>query len=129
MILLSLGTQDFPFERLLKEVDRLIEQGIIQEEVFAQIGYNDYKPKHYKYKDFTDFQEFDALLEKCNLLITHGGTGTIIGGLKRSKKLIAIPRLKKHGEHVDDHQKEIIGYFSEMDLIIGIDEVVTARRA
>ncbi|BBH22976.1 beta-1,4-galactosyltransferase [Paenibacillus baekrokdamisoli] len=123
MILLSLGTQDFQFERLLREIDRLIETGVIKEEVFAQIGYNDYKPRHYAYRPFTDFQEFDALLQECSFLITHGGTGTIVGGLKKGKKIIAVPRLKKYNEHVDDHQLEIIGYFSENKLIIGLDEV------
>jgi UDP-N-acetylglucosamine transferase subunit ALG13 len=123
LILLSLGTQDFTFERLLREIDRLIENGVIKEDVFAQIGYNDYKPKHYSAKPFTDFQEFDALLEECSFLITHGGTGTIVGGLKKGKKIIAVPRLKQYNEHVDDHQKEIIGYFSENKLIIGLDQV------
>ncbi|RUS42615.1 PssE/Cps14G family polysaccharide biosynthesis glycosyltransferase [Cohnella sp. AR92] len=123
MILLSLGTQDFPFERLLKEVDRLIEKGVIREEVFAQLGYNDYKPMHFEGKAFTDFEEFDALLDRCSFLITHGGTGTIVGALKKGKKIIAVPRLEKYQEHVDDHQKEIIGFFAESGLIIGLDEV------
>jgi UDP-N-acetylglucosamine transferase subunit ALG13 len=123
LILLSLGTQDFTFDRLLREIDRLIENGVIKEDVFAQIGYSHYKPKHYSTKPFTDFQEFDALLEECSFLITHGGTGTIVGGLKKGKKIIAVPRLKQYNEHVDDHQKEIIGYFSENKLIIGLDQV------
>ena len=37
--------------------------------------------------------------------------------------MIAIPRLAKYGEHVDDHQLQITKQFSEMNLIIGIKEI------
>ena len=47
MIFITLGSQKFQFNRLLKEIDRLIETGVIKDEVFAQIGYSDYQPKHF----------------------------------------------------------------------------------
>lgn len=129
MILITLGTQDFPFNRLLAEVDRLIEEKVIQEDVVAQIGYSTYIPKHYAYKDFTTFDEFERLLEECSLLITHGGTGTIVGGLRKRKNIIAVPRLCTYQEHVDDHQKEIIAMFAEKRMIVGLDDVRDLRAA
>ena len=36
MIFITLGSQKFQFNRLLKKVDDLIESGVIKEEVFAQ---------------------------------------------------------------------------------------------
>ena len=48
MIFITLGSQKFQFNRLLIEVDKLIVDGKITEEVFAQIGYSDYKPQNYK---------------------------------------------------------------------------------
>lgn len=117
MIFITLGSQKFQFNRLLEEVDKLIEQGIITEEVFAQIGYSDYKPKNYKYNKFLDRHEFTEIIKKCDKVITHGGTGAIINAVKNNKKVIAIPRLAKYGEHVDDHQLQIVKKFKEMGVI------------
>lgn len=58
--------------------------------------------------------------KRADILITHGGTGAIIGAVKKGKKVIAIPRLAKYGEHVDNHQMQIIKQFSEMNLIYGL---------
>ena len=56
-------------------------------------------------------------MNKADLVITHGGTGAIIGAIKKGKKVIAVPRLKKYGEHVDDHQLQLIDQFDSMNLI------------
>ena len=123
MIFITLGSQKFQFNRVLIEIDRLIQEEIITEKVFAQDGYSDYKPKNYKYKNFLDRDEFSEKMDKCKILITHGGTGAIIGGLKKNKKVIAIARLAKYDEHVDDHQLQIVNQFNEEGLIIGITNV------
>ena len=122
MIFVTVGSQKFQFNRLLKEIDVLIEDGKITKEVFAQIGYSDYKPKNYKYKEFLDRHEFIKVMNKCDKVITHGGTGAIIGAVKQGKKVIAIPRLKKFGEHVDDHQLQIVRQFEKMNFIKRIDD-------
>ena len=123
MIFVTVGSQKFQFNRLLVEIDKLVEEKIIIEEVFAQIGYSDYKPKNYKYKEFLDRDEFANIMEKCDKLITHGGTGAIIGAVKRDKKVIAVPRLSKYGEHVDDHQLQIVKQFDHMGLISSISDI------
>ena len=56
-------------------------------------------------------------MEKADIVITHGGTGAIIGAVKKGKKVIAVPRLAKYGEHVDDHQLQLIKQFDELNLI------------
>ncbi len=117
MIFVTLGSQKFQFNRLLKAVDDQIADGRITDTIFAQIGASDYKPKNYKYKEFLDRDEFADWQSKCDIVITHGGTGAIIGAVKKGKKVIAIPRRKKYGEHVDDHQKQLISQFRELDLI------------
>lgn len=113
MIFVTLGSQKFQFDRLLQAVDELQTD----EEIFAQIGYSEYKPKHFKYKRFLDRDEFDKIMDSSNIVITHGGTGAIIGAVKKGKKVIAVPRLKKYGEHVDDHQIQLVNQFSELNLI------------
>lgn len=119
MIFVTLGSQKFQFNRILKEIDRLIEIGIIKEEVFAQIGYSDYKPKYFEFKKFLDRDEFIQTMDRCEKIITHGGTGTIISAIKKDKKVIAVARLAKYDEHVDDHQLQLIKEFNDINLIFG----------
>lgn len=122
MIFVTLGSQKFQFNRLLQTVDQLIEKGIINEDVFAQIGYSDYQPKHFKYEQFLNRDEFEELEKKCDIFITHGGTGAIIEAVKDGKKVIAVPRLAKYGEHVDDHQMQLIAQFKNQNLICGLKD-------
>lgn len=121
MIFVTLGSQKFQFNRLLKAIDVLIEEGKITEEVFAQIGYSDYIPKHYSYERFLDREEFAGIQSKCDIVITHAGTGAIVGALKKGKKVIAVPRLAKYGEHIDDHQLQIVEQFVNQNLIYGLN--------
>jgi len=118
-----LGTQKFQFNRLLREVDRLIEQKKIDEEVFAQIGHSDYKPKNYDAVDFLDKDIFERKVSDCDMLITHSGVGSIISGINKGKPVIVVPRLKKYNEHVDDHQLEIAKAFSQKNYVMMCSEI------
>lgn len=129
MIFVTVGSQKFQFNRLLKKIDELIESGDIKEDVFAQIGVSDYTPKNYNYKDFVTQDEFKEYMDKADLIITHAGTGAIVTALKKDKKVIAIPRLSEYGEHVDDHQIQLINEFKELNFIepvYKIDELENA---
>ena len=117
MIFVTVGSQKFQFNRLLKKIDELIEKKVITDKVFAQIGVSNYKPINYEYVDFMTQEEFIKKLEECNLLITHAGTGVIVNAVKKEKKVIATPRLAKYGEHVDDHQIQLIQQFDELNFI------------
>lgn len=108
MIFVSLGTQIFQFDRLIKKLDELVENGLIKEEIFAQIGSANYFPKHYKFKQFLNKDEFDEYQNCADLIISHGGTGALVSASKKGKNIIAVPRLAKYGEHVDDHQLQIV---------------------
>ena len=123
MIFITLGSQKFQFDRLLKEVDRLIADGVIQEKVFAQIGASEYLPQNYTYERFLDRQRFAQIMDQCDSVITHGGTGVIIGAVKKGKKVIAVPRLAKYGEHVDDHQLQLLHQFDDLQLICACYDV------
>lgn len=117
MIFVTVGSQKFQFDRLLKELDRLVEDGVIQEEIFAQIGASTYEPTKYRFVRFMDRDAFAETMDRCSTVITHGGTGVIIGAVKKGKKVIAVPRLAKYQEHVDDHQLQLLGQFDELNLI------------
>lgn len=122
MIYVAVGTQKFQFNRLLSKMDKLIADGLIDEEVFAQIGYSDYKPQNYRFKDFLSKDEYDTWVKKCDLLITHGGVATIMEGLQYNKPVIVVPRLSKYDEHVDNHQIQIAEAFSSQNFVLMCDE-------
>lgn len=123
MIFVCLGTQIFQMNRLLKELDRLIEIGEITEQVFAQIGKSDYKPLHFDFKDFMTPDEYQKRVNDADMIITHGGTGAIVKALKAGKQTIAVPRLLKYGEHENDHQLQIVDFFSEGGFILKVTEM------
>jgi len=123
MILVTLGTQDKKFHRLLSLIQNEIKKGNIKEEVYVQAGYScDFKSKDMKIFNLISMDEFENLISKCDLLITHGGVGSIITGLKHNKKVIACARLKKYAEHTNDHQIQIIDNFSKAGYILSLTE-------
>lgn len=104
MIFVTLGTHEQPFDRLVMEIDRLVIKGIIKEDVFIQIGFSyKYTPKC-SYEKIVSFQQMDELINKTHIIITHGGPGSIFLALSHGKVPIVVPRQRKFGEHVDDHQ-------------------------
>ena len=123
MILVLLGTQNNSFHRLLEEVQKNIDNGTIQEEVIAQKGYTKFESKDMTLYDKIPTDEIKKLIDKADVVITHGGVGSIITSITKGKKVIAVPRLKKYKEHVNDHQLDIINSFNELGYIIGIHNV------
>ncbi len=104
MIFVTVGSRNYPFDRLFKELDKLCDEDIITDKIFAQIGTSTYKPKNYEYKDFISQEEFLEKVKESNYVITHGASGSIMKALNADKKVIAVTRLEKYGEHINDHQ-------------------------
>lgn len=123
MILVTLGTQDKTFVRLLDEIDKLINKGIIKDKVIVQAGFTKYSSKNMEIFDLIPQDEFNNLMSKADLVITHGGVGNIISALEKNKKVIAVPRLAKYKEHINDHQTQIIAKFNALGYIIGLQDV------
>lgn len=129
MTFVTLGTQDFPFNRLLELVDRLVEEGILQGEVFAQTGHCGYVPRHYSHVDFLSPEEYDRCIARAELVIAHAGVGTIMSCLSRRKRLIVVPRTAAHGEHVDDHQFEIAEEFAQRGYLLCVGDYDSLKAA
>ena len=123
LIFVTLGTQDKSFERLLKAVQKEIDNGTIKEEVIVQAGYTKFESDDMKIFDLVSLEEFNEYMEKCDLLITHGGVGSIIDGLKNNKKVIAAARLKQFLEHTNDHQLQIIETFGNAGYILPLNDI------
>lgn len=87
MILVLLGTQNNSFHRLLEGIQNCINDGIINEDVFVQAGNTKFKSKDMRIFDLIPLEDLEDLIDKANLIITHGGVGSIIMCLKKKKKL------------------------------------------
>ena len=123
MILVLLGTQNNSFHRLLEEIQRNMDNGNIKEEVVVQKGYTKFESKNMKMYTQVTLDEMRKMIDNADLIITHGGVGSIIESIEKNKKVIAVPRLKKYKEHVNDHQLDIIKSFNDSEYIIGLNGV------
>lgn len=122
MILITLGTQDKQFTRLLDNIQKCIDKGIINDKVVVQAGFTKYNSKDMEIFDLIDRDKFNELIKECDLLITHGGVGSILTGLKNNKKVIVCPRLAKYKEHINDHQIQIVNNFYKEGYILKYNE-------
>lgn len=115
MILVTLGTQDQKFYRLLDA----LENSKVKDKIIVQAGgSSDYQSKKMEIFRFIDYKEMEKYIDEADLIITHGGTGSIIMPLQKGKKVIACARLEKYGEHINDHQKELVSVFAEEGYIL-----------
>lgn len=117
MIFITTGSRSFQFNRLLEAVDKAIENGTITDDVFAQIGSSKYKIKHYKSVEFLNHEEFNEKMHNCDIVLTHGGTGVIVNAVKMGKRVVAVPRLAKYQEVVDDHQVQLVQAFEKLGMV------------
>lgn len=111
MIFVTLGTQDKKFDRLVGYITDLVNEKKIKDEVVIQSGCTEVSCKKIKSFKQLSYEEMLNYFKKCDILITHGGVGSITDALLLGKKVIAVPRRKKYKEAVNDHQKEIINAF------------------
>ena len=129
MILVLLGTQNNSFHRLLEEIEKNIKDGTVKEEVIVQAGYTKFQSYKMRIVDLISKEQLEQFQDEANLIITHGGVGSIVSSLKRGKKVIAVPRMHEYGEHVNNHQKEIVKDFNDKGYLIGIDKVEDLKQA
>ncbi len=104
MIFVTVGTHEQQFDRLIKAVDKLVEDKVITEEVIIQTGYSTYEPKYCKWSKLLPYKDVVKNVEQARIVITHGGPSSFIMPLQIGKTPIVVPRQKKYDEHVNDHQ-------------------------
>ena len=126
MILVTIGLL-YGFDRLIGEMDEIA--GRIAEEVIMQIGETAYEPKNARYFRFASAEKMDQLYEDARVVVCHAGVGSILTALEHGKPIIAVPRRKKYGEHVDDHQLDIAGEMEKEGAIIAIYNISDLEKA
>lgn len=132
MIFVTTGSRKFQFNRLIQKIDELKAQGLIKDEVFAQIAETTYIPQSIGYTKYLSPEEFKRYQENAKIIITHAGTGALISALKQGKQVISVPRLAKYREHSDDHQLQVSevlrqeGYLREVLDVNDLEQTIKA---
>ena len=121
MIFVTVGSRNYPFDRLFLKLDKLYEEGVLSEPMFAQTGTSTYIPQHYEYKDFISQEEFAERVKEADIVVSHGASGSIMKALNAGKKVIAVTRLEKYGEHINDHQIQNNEAFSSNGYVLMAD--------
>jgi UDP-N-acetylglucosamine transferase subunit ALG13 len=117
VIFLTVGSS-LPFDRLVALVDEVAADGSIQHRVFAQIGSGRYKPRNFECVDFLSRAEYTARFDEAVAIVSHAGIGTISTALQANRPILVMPRKKKFGELVDDHQELTAQRFAEMGHVL-----------
>src|SRR3990170_1877416 len=114
LIFVSVGANPHPFNRLVEKMDELVRNGEVKEEVILQVGMTPYQPMYVKKcKKFWSIKEYESILKKCNLIISHAGLGNVMAAREHKKPIIVVPRQKRFSEHIDDHQLELSHYLEK----------------
>ncbi len=123
VIFVTVGTHEQPFDRLLRCVDGMKEDGRIREEVIMQTGYSTYEPKFCQWQKLYSYQQMQELVDRARIVITHGGPSSFIMPLQIGKIPIVVPRRHEFNEHVNNHQVEFCRIVAErMGSIILVEE-------
>lgn len=106
-----------PFDRLTQLVAGAKREGLLPEEVLIQVGEGGRRPEGVECVDSLPFAEVQDLLDRADIVVCHGGTGSLITALRAGCRVIAVPRRFELGEHYDNHQAEITAAFRDRGLI------------
>ena len=113
MIFVTVGTHEQSFNRLLIEIDNLVEKSVIKEHVIMQTGFSNYVPRNCKWSKFLTAQEIENNIKKARVVITHGGPASFLAVLQANKIPIVVPRQEKYQEHINNHQVDFVKFIEK----------------
>lgn len=119
MIFVTVGTHYHGFDRLIKKMDEISDN--LEDKVIMQIGNTNFKPKKTDWFKFLDYDSILEILKKSDLIICHGGAGTLLDVLRLDKRTIVVPRLKNFKEVYDDHELELAESLKNRNISIVYD--------
>jgi UDP-N-acetylglucosamine transferase subunit ALG13 len=105
------------FDRLVDSVATLKLRGEISEEVLIQTGIGGLSPDGLAVVETLTYDEIQAAVREADIVVCHGGTGSIITALRQGCRVIVMPRLFEKGEHYDNHQSAITNAFVARGLV------------
>lgn len=101
-----------PFDRLVNMVAEAKARGAITEDILIQTGDGGAAPDGIETLSTLSFDRIQEHLREADIVVCHGGTGSLITALRQGCRVIAVPRLFERGEVYDNHQAEIVEAFA-----------------
>ncbi len=114
MILVLLGTNPYPFFRLMDMLTLLAQRG---EKLLVQSGNTPTREYAFDCRPFMDHATIVALIQEAEIVITQGGYGSIRDCLHAGKVPVAVPRLIQYQE-AQDNQGELVAALAELELVV-----------
>lgn len=130
MILVTVGSTGFKFDRLFRILDELCDEGVLTgDKLVVQTGKTDYEPRNFKSFEFIEYEKMEELVSSSEYIICHSGTGTVVGALKKGKKIIVFPRLKVFNEHESNHQLDLAETFCQEGYVLAAKDKSELKNA
>ena len=120
LVFVTVGMHYIGFDRLVRKMDEIA--GKISHKVMMQIGSTAYEPKN---ADFFRFDKYDRILDlmsRAKLVVTQGAMSSV-DSLEVGTPVIVVPRLKEHGEVINDHQLVFGKRLEGMGLLKHVDNI------
>jgi UDP-N-acetylglucosamine transferase subunit ALG13 len=113
----TVGTDHHPFNRLIAWTnDWLAQHPDRTRDFFVQSGAASVVPACPSAR-FLETAQLNALLDEADVMVCHGGPGSIADAWARGRVPIVVPRLRRLGEVVDDHQVDFCRKLAELGRI------------
>ena len=127
MIVVLTGTGPDTFERLIRPLDELAGQH--GWEIFIQLGHTSFEPQWCKYERFVERSRLMKIIGEAELVITHGGFGSMRDALVLGKPVVAIPRRLEFNEVQDNHQEELVRELEHKGFVISVSDMSDLEEA
>jgi UDP-N-acetylglucosamine transferase subunit ALG13 len=119
MIFVTVGTSEDRFDRLMTAVGALERT----ERLLVQTGASDVRPAGATCLDFLPYDELVEYVRAARVVVTHAGVGTVLTALLAGKRPVVVPRLRRLGEAVDDHQLAFARRLAGAGLVTLVEDV------
>ena len=113
MIFVTVGTNEAPFCRLL----RAIGDHAANEELVVQHGPSPVRPPGATCFDFLPYPRLVDYARAARVVICHAGVGSVLVAVRAGKRPIVLPRLRRYGEAIDDHQLDFARRLDEENVV------------
>jgi UDP-N-acetylglucosamine transferase subunit ALG13 len=125
VIFVTVGTHHQRFERLLGALGPLAEL----DELVVQYGDASPPPEADRAVPFLCYAEVVSYMERARVVVTHAGVGSFLVARRAGQVPVVVPRLRAHGEHVDDHQIAFVRALEREGLVTVVWDVADLKAA
>lgn len=116
VVLVSVGTDHHPFDRLVGWVDAWVAAASAPADCLVQYG-TSRPPAHARGTAYLGHGELAELMAHARVVVCHGGPSTIVEARRHGHRPIVVPRSPGLGEHVDDHQQRFARRLADLALV------------